>query len=194
MENAHKNHSKGRLIFWISALAFLLVACTRLMPHLWNFTPIAAMVLFGAFYFKKWRHAMLIPLGCLFLSDVIMELQFQFGLKEYGGFYKGLPLIYFSFFLIGLMGRTLRNGSFSSLKILSFSFAGSIVFYLVSNFGVWLSGMGYPLTLDGLMNCYYMAIPFLRNQIMGDLFYNAVFFGAFFLLANRFPALQRERS
>jgi hypothetical protein len=66
----------------------------------------------------------------------------------------------------------------------------SLIFFVVSDFGIWLTGDMYPRTLAGLVACYTAALPFLRNQMVGDLFYTAVLFGGFALLESRFPVLR----
>lgn len=69
------------------------------------------------------------------------------------------------------------------------SLSGSIVFFILTNFGVWLTDVDYAKTWAGLGECYVKAIPFFRGTVMGDLFYNLVLFGSFALIKWRKPEL-----
>ena len=60
--------------------------------------------------------------------------------------------------------------------------ASSVLFFVVTNFGMWLSSGIYPRNLAGLQACYVAAIPFLQNTVAGDLFYAALLFGGFGLV------------
>jgi len=142
-------------------------AFARIMPHLPNFTPIAATALFGGVYLNK-RYAIIIPLAAMLVSDFFI------------GFHDLMPYVYGSFILTGLIGMWLRTHK--NLKnIIGASLLSSVLFFLITNFGVWASGM-YARDLSGLGQSYVMAIPFFRNMLMGDLFYTGAFFGAFELI------------
>jgi hypothetical protein len=73
------------------------------------------------------------------------------------------------------------------------SLLGSILFFFITNFGVWAGGF-YGYTAGGLSKCYVMAIPFFKGTIMGDLFYNLVFFGGYALVRKFNPAFQHKKS
>jgi hypothetical protein len=149
---------------------FLIIAFAaglRLLPHPPNFAPIAAMALFGGVYLNK-KYALILPLLALFVSDLFL------------GFY-GAPMmsfVYGSFFLTGCIGIFLKSHKRPAVIIASALFS-SLLFYLITNFGVWFTGTMYPKTLTGLVNCYVMAIPFFRNTIIGDLIYTSVFFASY---------------
>jgi len=136
----------------------------RLAPHAPNFTPVAAIALFSGAYLNK-KHALFIPLILMVVSDFII------GLHNVAIFTWG------SFLLIALLGLWLKRHK-SILGIISTSLISSFVFYIVSNFGVWLMGW-YPHTLKGLVTCYVMALPFLRNFTFATLFYVAIFCGIY---------------
>jgi hypothetical protein len=136
----------------------------RLIPHLPNFAPIAAMALFGGTYLNK-KYALVIPLLAMFVSDLFL------------GFHSTMPYVYSSFFLTGLIGLWLRSHK-NWKNVLAASLGSSVLFFLVTNFGVWASGW-YPQTLTGLTQSYLAAIPFFRNTLAGDLFYTGVFFGGY---------------
>ncbi|MBI4036303.1 hypothetical protein HY386_00295 [Candidatus Daviesbacteria bacterium] len=144
---------------------------SRLIPHAPNITGIGALMLFGGVYLPK-RFAFL-PLAALFISDYFI------------GFY-GISMIYvyFSFGLAGLIGIWLKDHK--SLKnIFGATLITSIIFYLITNFGVWTDPRSaYSKDLAGLMQSYYYAIPFFRNTILGDLSYTALLFGSYEFIMN----------
>ncbi|HET9183933.1 MAG TPA: DUF6580 family putative transport protein [Candidatus Angelobacter sp.] len=145
----------------------------RLLPHPWNVTPLGAMFLFsGATFRRKWQ-SLAIPLAALIISDcaVIRVL--------YGAHFSWfMPYDWAGFLLVGLIGWALRD-RISPASVISGSLAGSIIFFVVSNFGVWASGTLYPLNLSGLVTCFTAAIPFFGNTAVGDLFFAAVMFGSY---------------
>jgi hypothetical protein len=151
-----------------ACLAFALIAfavMNRLLPHPANFAPIAAVALFGgAILPRKW--AVFLPLAAMIISDLFIGLH---------------PLILFtwgSFALIAwLSSKFLKN--INPLSVGIASIGGSLLFFLVSNFGVWVEGRLYALTFEGLVSCCYNALPFFRNTLLGDLFYSTVLFGSY---------------
>ena len=148
-------------------LIIAIAALLRLLPHPANVAPIAAMALFGGVYLNK-KYALVFPLIALFLSDLIL------------GFYPlpAMAFVYGSFLLTGAIGILLKKHK-KPVIIITASLASSLLFYLITNFGVWLTGTIYPKTLTGLLDCYLMAIPFFRNTLFGDLLYTGVFFLSF---------------
>jgi uncharacterized protein DUF6580 len=176
--------------------AVLLAALTRLMPHPQNFAPITAMGLFGAATLADRRWGILIPLLALFVSDLCIEIANRMGLMTSWGFYSGMWLVYATIFLITLVGLLLRNHR-TVLAIGGATLAGSIIFFVVTNFGVWafggldLYGNPYPQTFKGLIACYTAAIPFFKNSLLGDALYSTVLFGGFALAEMYLPALQK---
>ena len=122
---------------------------TRLLPHPPNVTPIAAIALFGGCNIKDKNLAFVLPLLCMFLTDLFL------------GFHIIMPFVYLSFMCISYIGinsEKITNGTI---------FGSSLLFFLVTNFGVWF--FGYPNTLAGLVSCYTLALPFFVNTIIGDL-------------------------
>ena len=148
------------------ALALLVFGVAlRFVPHVPNFTPVGAIALFGGAVLG-WRLAVWLPLGILIVSDVFI------------GMYGSIWFTWAGFLLVTLVGMALRNANLPS-RILLGALGSSLVFFAVSNFGTWLTSGMYALTLSGLAECYYMALPFLRNSLMADVLYSAVLFGAF---------------
>ena len=151
----------------------------RLLPHPWNVTPMAAMFLFSGATFRSRRDALLVPLAALLLSDYAV-IHFLWG-GRYGWF---SPYTWAGFVLVGLIGWTLRH-RMTFGRVVGASLASSVVFFLVTNFGVWSHGKKYPLTAAGLGACSVAALPFFRNTVVGDLFYAGVMFGSYYWLQRR---------
>ena len=142
-------------------------ALLRLMPHPWNFTPIAAMALFGGTYLNR-KYALIVPLAAILVSDYFI------------GFYEWrlMAAVYGSFLLIGLIGCWLKKHK-TLFTVFGASLTGSILFFLITNFAVWAFSSWYTKDFSGLIYCYTMALPFFRNTLMGDLFYVGALFGAY---------------
>ncbi|MBI3984268.1 hypothetical protein HY346_03130 [Candidatus Microgenomates bacterium] len=143
-------------------LVVLLAALARLLPHLPNLTPIGGLALFGGAHLSR-KSAYLLPLAAMFLSDLVL------------GFHSTMPYVYVSFVLAILIGRKIGKNP-NAARLVAGVLGSAAVFYLVTNFGVWVSGSLYPKTLAGLGQSYVMALPFFRNSLTGDLVYSGVFF------------------
>ena len=181
------------LRFGVIALMILLAAMSRLLPHPPNFAPIGGMALFGAAYFGKRYWAFLVPIVSMWISDLVLNntVYGQY-FDHFVWFYRGSLFTYGAFALIVVLGIfALKKVHISNL--IASALGASVIFFLVSNFGVWFSGMMYPKTFTGLMACYTAGLPFFQNTLAGDLVYTAVLFGAFELSARRFPQLQLVR-
>jgi hypothetical protein len=184
--------SKLNLRFGVVALMILLAAMSRLLPHPPNFAPIGGMALFGAAYFSKRHWAFLVPIVSMWISDVILNnaVYGQY-FDHFVWFYSGSLFTYGAFALIVVLGIfALKKVRIPNL--IASALGASVIFFLVSNFGVWFSGMMYPKTFSGLMACYTAGIPFFQNTIAGDLVYTGVLFGVFALSVRRFPQLQLQ--
>ena len=149
----------------------VVAAFSRLIPHPWNFTAVGAMALFAGAHFRQTWVAVLAPLAALLLSDLVF------------GFYPSIVFVYGAFVLTTLVGRYLQD-KISGRRVAGASLVASILFFALSNFGVWAMDGMYARTFEGLVQCYVMAIPFLFNQVAGDLFYSGVLFGAYALAQN----------
>jgi len=159
-------------------IAIVGAAALRLVPHPPNFTPIGAMALFSGAYLGRRSVAFIAPLAALLLSDLFL------------GFYHGMAFVYATTALVVAIGWWLSTRR-SSLRIVAASLAGSVTFFALTNFGMWLFSGFYPLTPAGLAACYVAAIPFFQNTVVGDLFYAGVLFGGFALLERAIPALRQ---
>ncbi|MFA5134336.1 MAG: DUF6580 family putative transport protein [Patescibacteria group bacterium] len=168
-------------IYFLLFLALIAGASVlmRLLPHPANFIPIGALALFSGTHIRS-RWGILLPVAVMAVSDIIIGLHSLY-LVTWG-----------SFLLIGMIGWWVRNKK-SALRIVSGSVTGSVLFFLLTNFAVWLFTPLYAKTTAGLVQCYYMAIPFFRNTILGDLFYVAVFFGLYAII-RKTAAVYRKQS
>jgi hypothetical protein len=100
-----------------------------------------------------------------------------------------MATVYFSTALVVLIGW-LALQRVSPIRLGGAAIASSVLFFVLTNFGMWLSSGFYPLTLAGLEACFVAAIPFFQNTLAGDLFYSGVLFGGFALLERKVPALR----
>jgi hypothetical protein len=167
----------------MSYLFVLAAIVLRLVVHPENVTPVGAMFLFSGGTFRSKRDSLLVPLAALLLSDYAVD-HFR-----YGGRYAWFsPYTWIGFLLVGLLGWTLRK-KLTVARVVVTSLAGSVIFFLVSNFGVWMGWKLYSPTFGGLINCYVMALPFFRNSILGDLVYAGLMFGSYAWLRHRRLAL-----
>ena len=148
-------------------------AALRLLPHPSNFEPVGALALFAGAHLEK-KRAFLIPLAAMLLSDAVI------------GFHSQLPLVYGAFALIACMGLSL-SGRLTASAVTASAFAASVLFFVVTNFGVWAFDSLYPHTVSGLIACYVAALPFFANTLAGTLFYTALLFGGFALAERKLP-------
>lgn len=169
--------NRPRLLALVTLIAAGVAA--RFIPHPPNFSPVAALGLFAGAHFASRSLALAVPLLVLFLSDLVL------------GMGAITPVVYGSFALVVCLGGTLR-GRVHATRTAAAALLGATLFYLVTNFGVWLLTDLYPHTTVGLAACYTAAIPFFRNTLAGDLFYTGLFFGAWALLERGWPALAVE--
>jgi hypothetical protein len=173
-----KNPKNSTII--ISAL-IIIAALSRFIPHPPNFTPIGGIALFGAAHFTKKYWAFIIPFIGLWASDLILNN------VVYAQYFDGFVLFSPSFYwtvaafatIVLIMSNTNLLKEIKPMKLLGASLMASVIFFLVSNFGSWMSGAMYPKTFAGLMTCYTAGIPFFWNTLAGDLFYVTSLFGIF---------------
>ena len=137
-------------------LLFVVGITSRLFPHLPNFAPIIAIALFSGAYLKK-KHSLWVPISLYVVSDLII------------GLHSVVLFTWGSVLLISLLGRLLRKRR-SLTTNLVYALAASFIFFIISNFGVWLNGW-YGYSFSGLVQCYIMAIPFLRISLVANVMY-----------------------
>ncbi len=151
-----------REIFPISLI--LILAFSRLIPHPPNFTPIIAVAIVSGYFFKSINLSLLTLLIAMLISDLFI------------GFYENVIFVYVSLLLITFVFHKISSKiNFKNLFI--YGFAGSLIFFVVSNFGVWILGspgvydIAYEKSLSGLIECYILAIPFFGNTFLSTLIF-----------------------
>lgn len=163
-------------------------AFMRLIPHWPNFTPIAAMALFGGTYLSRKYLAFLLPIAAMFVSDLLL------------GFHSYMLAVYIAFAITVMIGFVLRR-KVNVGNVIGASLASSVIFFLITNFAAWLASPIYPANAIGLMEAYIAGLAFFNdgsygisfflNTVLGGLFYNGLFFGVFYLARQRFPVLAK---
>ena len=150
-------------IFPISLI--IILAFARLIPHPPNFTPIIAVAIISGYFFKNFNLSVLILLSAMLISDLFI------------GFYDNIIFVYLSLILITFIFHKIsRKINFKNLFI--YGFAGSVIFFVVSNFGVWALGSpgvydtAYEKSFSGLIQCYVLAIPFFGNTFLSTLIFS----------------------
>lgn len=153
--------SKIVIVFVLVVLAI----AGRLLPHVWNATPLVAVSLLAGYVLpRKW--AIIVPLVALLLSDLVL-----------GGYnFFVMMTVYVSFAFITWFGSFIKK--IKPHRLIAVSLSSSVFFFFTTNFAVWVEGSWYPKTAAGLMFAYEMGIPFFRNMALGDLIFTAVIFSA----------------
>ena len=142
----------------------------RFIPHTANFTPVAAIAIFAGVYLNK-KQAFIVPFLLMVLSDIFL------------GMHNVVLFTWGSFILVTCLGILAKNHK--TFKVIaSTSVVSSVLFYLITNFGVWVMGW-YPQTAKGLLDCYILGLPFLRTFTVATLVYTVVFFGAYEFIASK---------
>jgi hypothetical protein len=150
----------------------------RLLPHPANLAPVGAIALFGGAILPR-KVAWWLPLAVMAASDIFL------------GFYDSMLFTWIGFLLVGLYGMALRGQS-NWFRVPFGALGSAVIFFIVSNFGVWAAGGLYAHTLAGLAQCYTMALPFFRNTFIGDFLYSWLLFGVY-ALALRLPVFNVRR-
>ncbi len=166
--------------FLLLTVMVLAAAFVRFIPHPPNFAPIAAMALFGGAYFtKKWA-AFLVPLAAMFITDMFL------------GFHATMWAVYLSFVIIVMLGMVMiKQKKIGNIFFASVS--ASVLFFIITNFGIWISTPYYEKTGAGLAASYTAAIPFFHHTLLGDLFFVAIMFGLYELFKVKFPSLVKVK-
>ncbi|QOJ28370.1 MAG: hypothetical protein HRU80_05560 [Ignavibacteriales bacterium] len=154
---------------WLAVSLILVAVLSRLAELPVNFAAIGGVALFSGAYLKNRNLAFLVPLSALFITDLII------------GLHADLFAVYFSFVLIVALGMLVSRKP-GIMTTAAASVTGSVLFFIITNFSVWVTGTMYPKTLEGLGTCYVMAVPFFGNTLAGDLLFTAVLFGSYELV------------
>lgn len=144
----------------------------RFLPHWWDFTPVIAMLLLAGCYMKG-KH-LWVPLVALMASDFALNLWVYHaagGLDQY--------FTWGSYLLVLGLALWLLKGKIKLPRLLGTTVVCSTLFFVVTNFGVWVTTEMYPHTWGGLATCYAMGVPFYRTAAVGDLVYACALFGLY---------------
>lgn len=150
-----------KIIFAICLIVLGVV--TRCVPHISQFTSILSVAMLGGMYLDR-RLALVLPLAIMMVTDLIL------------GFHNTMLFTWGSMLFISGIGLYLRNHK-SLINVLGGSLVSAFVFFVVTNFGAWLTL--YPSTISGLKECYVMAIPFFRTTFLSTTAYSMVLFLGF---------------
>jgi hypothetical protein len=177
----------------VLAAMIVIAALSRVLPHPPNFSPVEAMALFAGAHFASRRWAFVVPLAGLFLSDLVLA---AINGGEYATWFggAGIWMVYLCIALTTALGLAMR-GRVGAGRVLGYSLLGSVLFFVVTNFGAWLFQPVqtlYPSTVAGLVAAYVAGIPFFQWTVLGTLAYAALLFGGFALLVRRLPALRAQ--
>jgi hypothetical protein len=168
----------NRTRFFVLTGMVLAAVLSKFLPHPVNFAPIGAIALFGGAHFQNRALGFVVPFAALLIGDLIT------------GLHSLIPFVYGCFALNVCLGWWIRR-QVTALRVLGVTLVGSTVFFLVTNFGVWLLLGTFEPTTAGLIQCYIVGLPLFLNTVLGDLFYAAVLFGGQAFLELRFPRVLR---
>jgi len=171
----HKNSSNVILMLGLITLAII----TRLpnhflLGHVANFASINAIALFSGASFRK-RDALCVTLMSILLSDCVVNYKL---FATWSPFYLGWYWQYSSYALIALLGVLLKHRK-NPIYLLLTSLSASMLFFVISNLGVWLSTTMYPMTAHGLLTCYIAAMPFFKQTVISDVLFAFMLFYAY---------------
>ena len=141
----------------------LAVAATRFLPHPPNFSPVMAVALFGSAVFANRYVGIALAIAAMLVSDIFL------------GMHSTLPFVYAAMLLAAYLGLRLRENR-TALKIAGVTVAGSVLFFVVTNLGVFIMQDLYAKNLQGLGECFAMALPFFQNSLAVDMLFTAVLF------------------
>lgn len=175
--------------FYLGLSVFFIAVVSRLLPHYPNFTPIESIALFGGTYLAYKKLSYILPLVALYLTDIILNntLLRSFFPDQEGFIWFSDYMIYSFIAIIGIafIGRLIRK-KVKPTTVLIGAGGSSVLFFIISNFGVWLSSPIYSKSVSGLIECYTMALPFFRNSFLSTIVFSAVLFGIYEIALNRY--------
>lgn len=151
----------------------------RFLPQPPNFTPIAALALFSGIFIRNRLWAVAAPLGVMLITDLFI------------GLHSTMLFVYGSFILMVWLGGAIYP-HIKAGYVAGGGITGATLFFIITNFGVWLTSSTYPSTWDGLLSAYVAAIPFYHYMIISTLFYSAIFIGLFVYAEKWFPSIRED--
>ena len=162
----NSNTSKNEII--TVSIMVAIAAATRFLPHPPNFTAIGGMALFGAATLTKKKLAFIVPIMAMLISDLFIPNGFDLS-------------VYTAFIAIAAIGLLISNKK-GPMPVIVGSISASVIFFAISNFGVWASQAMYTKNAIGLITCYEAAIPFFPNTLAADLFFSSLLFSSYAII------------
>ena len=142
----------------ISFGIFLVLAVSRFIPHPPNFTSLIALSFYvPAFLGRKYILALI---SSFFITDLLI------------GFHSTMLFTWGSVLIIGLFSNFFLKNIFSRI---SAALLGAVVFFIVTNFGVWIISGMYAFNLNGLLSAYVLGLPFFGYSVLSTLIFSALF-------------------
>ena len=142
---------------WLFLALFLIVALSRLVPHPWNFSPVGALALFAGFIWTDRKWVVWAPMAVVLFTDVFI------------GLHPTMPFVYLAYIIIALLGRRLQKPTW--MRVGLGAVLASVLFFLLTNFGVWAITDIYPKTTSGLLECYIAGVPFFHNTFISNVIF-----------------------
>jgi len=161
----------NKILFLVATIALL--ALFRLTQWIPNISPIAAMALFAGAKFSDKKLAFIVPFLALLLSDLVL------------GFHSTMLFVYGAFAFTVLIGIKISHKQ-SFLTIALSAIGASLLFFLITNAGVWIMYDTYAAGISGLLESYMAGIPFYRQTLVGDLIFTALLFGSYHLISHKY--------
>ena len=153
-------------------LLIIISALYRVMPNRpLGFAPQIAMALFAGSILMNKKTSFIVPLLSMFISDIFYQILYLNGFSNIPGFYDGQVINYALFASITAIGFSMKQNISS---ILNTSFLGALFYFITSNLMVWLTSGMYQHNLSGLLDCYYMAIPFFTGSLCATVVFNLI--------------------
>ncbi|TXI31354.1 MAG: hypothetical protein E6Q58_05285 [Niabella sp.] len=193
--------------FRIITVMILVAALSRIIPHPYNFTPLVAIALFSGSQFNNKKFAFIVPLAAYLISDSVLQAMGLMGSYSFSQPFVivGQLFVYAGMILVTLLGTSLKSPK--AVKIFGYSLTGSAIFWIISNFGVWVgnyfaAGSSFHEVGLSLGFTYLRALPFYNtfstelfaNAFLGDLFYTSLLFGVYSILQKKLPVLNFSKS
>lgn len=179
----------NKQILFSFILLIVIASLYRIMPgRPYGFAPQIAMAIFGGAVIKDKKFAFLLPITAMFVSDAMYQLLYINGVGNIPGFYEGQALNYILFAGLTVFGFFIKN--FNVKRIAIASVAAPTVYFLISNFFVWVSasplaGLGRPKTFSGLMMCYGDGLPFYPWSLASTFIFSAILFGSYYFITRQ---------
>ena len=168
------------------------VSFLRVIPHVYNFSPVIALAIFGAVHYKNIKLAYIIPLIALFFSDIIINNFIYNMSSNVVIFYEGFYWQYISYALIIFLSSKYNHKKINIKKISFLVISTSAIFFVITNFGFWLTSGLYNHSIAGLFICYVNAIPFFEGTLLGTIFYTPIFISLYYFLQRKIIYLQSK--